>query len=264
MQRKTKEEVITAFRKVHGEQYDYSHVEYIDTETKIRVKCREHGVFEVTPSNHKKGKGCPSCGRTKSSESRKKKHSQIISEFQKIHGNRYNYSQVQYTSTHKKVKIKCGTHGEFEQSPSKHLNGQGCPECGREKMKFSQRTDLISLINEFKEVHGQRYDYSLVEYGGGHRKVKLKCTIHGIFEQLASNHLRGAGCPKCGVINSHSTSRRKTEEVVADFKSVHGNRYSYALVDYVSVKEKVKIICETHGTFEQLPNHHRNGHGCPD
>lgn len=114
-----------------------------------------------------------------------------------IHGDKYDYSLVDYKGYDKKIKIICSTHGVFEQSPDSHLRGQACPVCGKEKLSMLFSFPQEQLIKRAKEIHGDKYDYSLVDYKNNKTKIKIICPIHGIFEQVPVNHLRGSGCPIC-------------------------------------------------------------------
>lgn len=109
------------------------------------------------------------------------------------------------------------------------------------------------FISKAKLVHGDRYDYELVEYINNRTKLIIVCREHGQFEQKPASHLQGKGCPSC-------TVNRKliTETFIQKATLVHNNKYSYDLVEYVNNKTKVKIICPTHGQFEQSPSHHLN------
>ena len=110
-----------------------------------------------------------------------------------IHNYKFDYSLVIYINNSTKVKIICPIHGIFKQSPGSHLNGNGCPMCSKNK-KFSTEDFIKKAI----EVHGDRYDYSLVIYFNAFKKVKIICKEHGVFEQLPTNHLSGKnGCPIC-------------------------------------------------------------------
>ena len=122
--KKTREKVIEAFRKVHGDKYDYALVEYIDNKTKVKIRCKEHGEFEQSPVNHLMGKGCPDCGGNARYDNGK-----IVAKFRGVHGGRYDYSLVNYEGRHTKVKIICNIHGAFEQTPGSHIGGSGCPDC---------------------------------------------------------------------------------------------------------------------------------------
>ena len=125
-----------------------------------------------------------------------------------------------------------------------------------------KRLTIEQFIKKVKVIHGNVYDYSLVEYKNAHTKVKIICPEHGIFEQKSYHHLRGQGCPECRYIKSGNKLRSTTEQFIKKAKVVHGNKYDYSLVDYKNNKTKVKIICHEHGIFEQTPNHHLSGNGC--
>ena len=127
--KKTKEEVIEAFRKVHGDKYDYTQVTYVDAHTKVKIICQDHGMFEQAPSSHLGKSGCPDCGISKRSKSQRKTREEIIKNFRSVHGDKYVYSLVSYININTKVKIVCQEHGVFEQMPSNHLSGNGCPVC---------------------------------------------------------------------------------------------------------------------------------------
>jgi hypothetical protein len=83
----------------------------------------------------------------------------VIKEFKKVHGDKYDYSKLLYITNSSKVIIICPHHGEFEQRPSSHKNGAGCSACGGNKKITTQ-----DVIKEFKKVRGDKYDYSKVEY----------------------------------------------------------------------------------------------------
>lgn len=249
MKKKTKEEVIEGFKKVHGDRYDYSLVDYIDTHTKVKIKCPIHGIFEQTSKGHLEGNGCRDCsGRAHYGNEK------IIKKFQEVHGDRYDYSLVNYISTHKKVIVKCKIHGVFSQAPSNHLKGKGCPDCGG-----NFRYDNEKIIGRFRKVHGDRYNYSLVNYIDNRTKVKIICSQHGEFEQTPASHLKGTRCPDCG-----GRFRYDNEKIIKKFQEIHGSRYNYSLVNFINSTTKVKIICSEHGQFEQAPSDHLSGKGCPD
>ena len=184
---KTNEELILELKNVHGNKYDYSLVNYKSMNTKIKIICPEHGVFEQYLYSHRKGYGCPYCSKCKKSTTE-----EFIKKSKKIHGDKYDYSLVNYKSMTTKVKIICPKHGVFEQLPSNHIYyDSGCLKCvGRNKTNEE-------LILELKNVQGNRYDYSLVNYVDFDTKVKIICPLHGVFEQHFYSHRRGYGCPNC-------------------------------------------------------------------
>lgn len=124
---------------------------------------------------------------------------QIIQDFQQIHGDTYDYSKVEYNTMHKKVIIICQEHGEFLQTPNAHIRQkQGCNKCCINNRTQNQKDTTESFINKSKQIHGNRYDYTLTEYGSNaHDKVKIICKEHGVFEMSPNSHLIGSNCPQC-------------------------------------------------------------------
>ena len=106
----------------------------------------------------------------------------IINDFIKTHGNKYDYSKVKYINAHNKVTITCKIHGDFSQNPQSHKKGGICPECYNER-EIVSIIPINEIINRFKLKHRDRYDYSKVIYKNTHRKVKIICKDHGVFEQ---------------------------------------------------------------------------------
>lgn len=167
------------------------------------------------------------------------------------HNNRYTYGKVVLVSTKDKVLITCSKHGDFPQTPSNHLSGQGCPKCAnnqkKSKEEFIVKADLI---------HNKIYNYDEVVYVNCDTNVKIECKIHGFFYQTPYTHLRSNGCPKC-------VGKDKTTSIFIDEANlVHGFKYSYHKSVYVNHLNKVIITCPIHSDFEQSPNNHLRGHGC--
>ena len=372
--RYTKEEFVQKAVQIHSNKYDYSLVEYVKSSTKVKIVCPTHGEFEQTPSGHLTGSGCPKCSTLKNADKRRlsteefiqkaKKvhgekydysktnyinnntniiiidgdgfeHSQnptihlkgcvlsshsiidktanFIRRAKEVHGNKYDYSKVEYIDSDTNVKIICPEHGEFEQKPSNHLYGKRCAKCsgvykmdsvefiglckekygdefvfdktkfinirtkvivsdkygndygvipfdflrGRKPTLRSALNKNIIFIERAKIIHNDKYDYSSVEYEQRSKKIKITCPEHGEFEQTPNSHLNGHGCPKC------SGSFMNTEYFIKKSKEVHGDKYDYSLVDYKNNKTKVKIICPEHGEFKQVSTSHLTGSGCP-
>ena len=169
-----------------------------------------------------------------------------------VHGNKYDYSKVVFTGVRNKVCIICPEHGEFEQIAAYHLGGHGCPMCGGTKKLTTEE-----FVRRAKQIHGNKYDYSKVEYINQSTKICITCPEHGEFWQLPSQHLSGNGCSKCaGFCDS-------TEDFILKAKKIHGDKYDYSKVNYVSMRDKICIICPEHGEFWQYPFDHVNEHGCP-
>ena len=233
---------------VHGDKYDYSKVEYNGTHTKVCIICPIHGEFWQEPNSHLHGNGCPNCVGLK-----KLSTEEFIKKAKEVHGDKYDYSKVNYANSTTKVCIICPIHGEFWQTPSAHIHQkQGCKYCKGKKL------DLDSFIKKARKVHGDKYDYSKVEYKDNKTKVCIICPIHGEFWQKPANHLLGQGCIKCA--NEYSPS---TEEWIEKAKKVHGDRYDYSKSLYVNTVTKICVICPIHGEFWVFPNNHLKGNGCP-
>ena len=115
----------------------------------------------------------------------------------------------------------------------------------------------LGFIEKAIKIHGDTYDYSLVEYKNMKTKVKIVCKNHGVFEQRADNHLSGKGCSLC------KSNKLDTQKFIKRSTEVHVNVYDYSMVNYVHSHEKVNIICKIHGVFSHTANSHLKGHGCP-
>lgn len=118
------------------------------------------------------------------------------------------------------------------------------------------------LIDEFKQIHGTKYDYTNVIYKNMHTQIEIKCDIHGSFMQQPRAHKNGQGCPKCN-ISINWVPKRDTESFINRAKEIHGDKYDYSRTLYIKTMDKVIIICPKHGEFKQLANSHLNGRGCP-
>ncbi len=129
-----------------------------------------------------------------------------------------------------------------------------------EKMKMERIKNFIQKSNE---IFSNKYDYSLVEYKNNKTKVKIICTKHGIFEKTPNKHLSGQACQKCSLENSSKIQSSNTEDFVKKSTNIHRHKQDYSLITYKHHKTKVKIICSKPGIFEQTPNKHLRGCGCP-
>ena len=189
---------------------------------------------------------------------------QFIKQAREIHGDKYNYSKVEYVNNTTSICIICPEHGEFWQHPNYHLQNHGCPKCGIKKIKESKKYNTEEFIKKAREVHGDKYDYSKVQYIDSKTKVCIICPEHGEFWQVPAKHLNGRGCNKCAVIYKGFKKRKERDNFIKEAKQVHGDKYDYSKVEYVNNKIKVCIICPEHGEFWQIPSVHLNNKsGCP-
>ena len=189
----TKEDFIERAKKVHGDKYDYSKVEYVNNGTKVCIICAKHGEFWQTPRKHLAGKGCRGCSIKKNTNNQKMSFNVFIQKAKQVHGNDYYYDEHSFHCSSKKTKIICKKCNlQFEQLASSHLQGQGCPNCYGAKKKTNEQ-----FIEQAIKVHGDKYDYSKIDYKNTHEKICIICPIHGEFWQIPKDHLRGCGCNKC-------------------------------------------------------------------
>lgn len=115
-----------------------------------------------------------------------------------ILGDKYDFTKTTYINQHIKTIITCKLHGDFLTYPCNVLHKRcGCPLCMGEKISKSKALTTEKFISKALKVHGNKYDYFLSKYINSSTKIKIICPIHGVFEQMPNNHLRGCGCPKC-------------------------------------------------------------------
>lgn len=183
----------------------------------------------------------------------------FIKQARNVHGDKFDYSKVDYNGITKRVIITCPIHGDFLQEPRYHLKGQGCKKCyGNHKHTTEE------FVENAKKMHPE-YDYSKVVYERSNKKVCIICPEHGEFFITPDNLLnQKQGCKKCGTERAQLKNRMKPEDFLLKAREVHGWKYDYTKVKYINTDTKVCIICPEHGEFWQSPHHHLNGHGCPE
>lgn len=246
--RLTTQSFIKRSRDVHGAKYDYSRSIYKGAASKICIICPVHGEFHMRPSAHygPQKQGCKSCGNRPDVTTESFVES-AISKF----GDKFDYSKVVYRKASEKISIVCPIHGEFSITPGGHLNGAGgCKACSGRR-DISNEDYLSMLVSAF----GDTYDYSKVKYRGQHESITLICRIHGPFQKKARDAISSTGCQEC--------LKFTLEDFIAKATDRHQGKYDYSKVEYISTRAYVTIICPHHGSFEQTPNRHLDGRGCP-
>ena len=262
--RKNNNGFISDARCVHGDKYDYSKVEYINANTKVCIICPEHGEFWQTPHSHLNGRGCPLCAKEHSTNYKNTKEF-FIDRATKKHNGKYDYSKVEYVNSSVPVCIICPDHGEFWQTPHNHLNSTGCKKCKSNK-HLGVKDSLESFIEKAHKIHGDKYDYSKVEYVNSTTPVCIICPDHGEFWQTPSNHtnkIHPKGCDKCNRLKHSNDEKISKEEFIERARKIHSDKYDYSKVEYVNFHTKICIICPEHGEFWQTPSHHLRNEGCP-
>lgn len=191
------------------------------------------------------------------------KQNEFLEKAIKKHGDKYDYSKVNYVNNKIKIVITCPDHGDFKQIPNDHLNGSGCPKCS----KINGNTKLTYTTNDFIQKainkHGNKYDYSKVKYTGSTIKICIVCPQHGEFYQTPSSHLRGYGCKLCGFETISNVKMYNINKYIQKCSEKHNHKYDYSHVNSVNGVRKINIICPEHGVFSQSPVEHLRGYGCP-
>jgi hypothetical protein len=214
MKKLTKKEFISRSNEIHNKFYDYPLIEYKNQNTKVIIICPEHGEFEQRPDHHLAGRGCKFCAQSnkKNDDTRKQHASNFIKRATKKWNGKYDYSKIDYTTARNKIIIICPEHGELLQSPDTHLKHE-CLKCSIKNHPNHQKRTTEEFIIKAKNIHGDRYDYSKVDYKGNRDKVEIICKEHGSWWQTPYNHLQNRGCRCCtnrskGEIKSESPSQR--------------------------------------------------------
>ena len=242
--------------------YDYSMTHYTHSKSRILIICPEHGEFPQEADVHTRGGGCQVCAYIEKGLRHRLTTDEFILAASLKHNDKYDYSKVVYVHSDIKVIITCPIHGDFPQTPGGHLSGRGCNECRKDLVSVQHTLSQEEFIANAKLHHGDRYDYSKVDYIHNKLKVCIICPEHGEFPQEANAHSRGSGCPICG-INKLINSRRHTiEDFIRISREKHGDKYNYDKVSYHNADTDVCIICPEHGEFLQSPDVHMGGCGC--
>lgn len=178
---------------------------------------------------------------------------EFIKRCKEKHGDKYCYVLTKYNNMHTKITIICPIHGIFEQKAQDHSLGYGCTFCSGTNLKSNE-----DFIKDAQKIHGVKYKYHNVDYKGNKTKIIITCRIHGDFEQLPADHLKGSGCPWC-----KNVAKKDTDMFIHQVSVVHKNKYRYNNAFYINAHTKLLVTCEKHGLFAITPCNHLNGTGCP-
>jgi hypothetical protein len=252
------EEFIRRATDRHGQTFIYDRTNYVGSNLKLEVICRVHGSFMVQASSHLCGAGCKKCHVIKRSQSQRLSTEQFIRRAEKIHGGcNYGYEEAIYVTAHTKLTVICRLHGAFQITPHNHVRGgKGCQQCGFAKLAKTKTRSTEQFIVGAIAIHGQAYDYTDTEYRGRNEKLWIKCKKHGLFEQLATNHLAGNGCPACASSHGENAIRVYLEtlgltvEKQVKFADCGNGRYKFDVGVWIGSQI---FIIEYHGPQHYAP-----------
>ena len=241
----------------HGDKYDYSKVEYIKAREKIIIICKKHGEFIQRPDCHLSTKrGCKVCSMIAYANSKKMTTEIFIKKAMEIHGDKYDYSKVEYIKSEENIIIICKEHCDYLQQPNNHLQGKGCKKCGIKNTKLKLRSNTKEFIEKSMIIHGDKYDYSNVEYIDNSTNIIIICFIHGMFEQKPAEHLSGCGCRKCACNNYSKSSIKYLNfmEKMYNIQIQHAENVGEHIIKTTNYSadgfcEKTNTIYEFHGDF---------------
>jgi hypothetical protein len=166
--------------------------DYNGNKNYVTVKCIKHNyIFKTKPNWLHSGNGCKKCYDEKRGKNLRKTIDDFVKTAKDVHCDKYDYSMVNYSNNKTKVCIICPEHGEFWQTPNKHLSGQGCPKCAGKNIATKE------WVERALKTHKGKYDYSKVEYKNNSTKICIICPEHGEFWQTPDKHIQGEGCPIC-------------------------------------------------------------------
>lgn len=251
-------------KKMYGDKYDLSKTEYKGYENKVTLICKVHGEFQISPktllhgSHGRKPHGCPICEGIK--QPKKNTPESFKSEMKKIYGRKLKFKIPNKVTIYTKITAICKHHGEITHSVEYYKSGKGCEYCSGKKTYWP---DFIKLA---RQVHGDKYDYSLTEIPKRNSdKITIICPEHGQFRQFAWLHLSGSGCPECVGYPNKKTPEQRKDEFIRKARDLFGDKFDYSKVHYVNNDTNVTLICkEHHIEFETSPDTHLRGSGaCP-
>jgi hypothetical protein len=261
--KKTKEQYIEEAKKIHINKFDYSLIKELHKrDTRVNIICPSHGIFEQSFHKHLQGDSCKKCSHEKLSKGRiEKARNKFENEANIIHADKYDYSKSIYVSATDNIIIICTIHGEFQQTPNKHLGGGGCRKCANNNTKERMSIPWETYKEQLIQIHNNKYDYSKVIWKGVDEKIIIICNIHGNFTIRAQDHKNGRGCQLCSKENRIQYNKHNTDIFIENAIKTWGNIYDYSKVNYNNSNSKVTIICKKHGEFEQIPPNHLK-YGC--
>ena len=266
--RLTLEEFKQAVEALQPGKIDLSKVtHYKNAHTKILCKCRvcqyEWPASPMHLMNRKSPTGCPGCaGKARTQED-------FIKISQLKFPGKYSYTKLMFKNMSTPVTlIEVDTRHEFEVRPDIHLRDRslgGCKECQR--MEISKRMSYShnEFIEKAREIHNSFYMYTPNSYMDSQTLIQISCPIHGEFSQAPVSHLRGNGCPKCGIERSRNTEFLTDEDIQAKFREcqkIHSNKYTYKRIFNVEGLLHIEAECPCHGIFTQRLCHHIGGSAC--
>lgn len=186
----------------------------------------------------------------------------FIEKAKSIHGDRFDYSKVEYTTVYNEVLIGCPVHGFYLQSPAIHFASNGCKECSRNNLAEMYKGNTEDFVEKAQKIHGDRYDYTSSNYIRSHKKLEIICSKHGSFWQTPGHHLSGKGCRKCSLEKNKTARLFSQEKIISDLE-LKFPQLDFSKFVYVNSRIPSTIICPVHGEFQAEYHAFMLHSGCP-
>ena len=214
---------------------------------KLEIICGIHGSFWMTQAHLIEGKNCPKCSGTHRYSTK-----EFIEECISRHGDSFDYSETEYTTAHSYIFVKCNIcSSRFKTKAYAHLQNGGCMTCSGLRNKTTEE-----FIEASKSKFGDKFQYTNTKYTNAKTKVSISCKDHGEILVNPDVHLSS----KYGCIHCSGVARKSLSDFISQAHEIHGDNYSYDLVDYINTNTKVKIQCNTCDSIvEQTPHNHLAG-----
>jgi len=256
------QDIITKFREVHGNRYEYAIETYVNMKTPMTMICKDHGEFTRTPSDHIRLKhGCRKCGWEETGKAKRISWETFLEKSNTLHDNKYECIQPEeFTGYDCLIDIRCPTHGEFKQKVKYHIMGSGCPACGRMKSGYKVETSsnnnrgmytLEEYISIIPDEHRNKHDYSKSIYLGKEHKIEIGCKEHGeFFSQMPDKHRAGhTGCSVC--IRNSKKKMIPYQKIFERCTKKHGNSFTYDETSYNGSLTPLKYTCLNCGAVNE-------------
>lgn len=260
------EDLIIKANIIHNFKYDYSQYVYTTCDDPSIIICSIHGEFQQTMYCHiNRKQKCQKCSAIERGKNQRANAENIFKKANKVHHNKYNYSQYEYLGCDNKSAIICNIHGVFQQSMYCHINMKsGCPDCGHDRNANKQKSDPKEIFKKANKVHNNKYNYSKFEYVNCDTKSIIVCPKHGEFHQTMYVHVNmKCGCNDCGNELIAKKQRSNPDDVFKEANKIHKNKYDYSKFEYINTNTLGIIVCPAHGDFPQTMDNHLHNHGCP-
>lgn len=254
MRKLEEKEIIRRFQEIHGNRYNYILMNYINAKLPIKIICPLHGEFNQLVFNHLNGQGCPKC-----SGQYPYTTETFIQKANIIHSNKFSYLKAIYINNYTKLTITCPIHGDFDQTPFGHLQGQGCFLCGNKNKGLYLISNTQEFITKSNKIHNDKYNYEKTNYINNYTKVCITCKRHGDFLQVPGSHLSGAGCPVC----KSSKGEKIIKNILKNSNIVTKPQYRIPdekyLLKYDFYLPEYNLLIEFHGRqhYEWVPYFHK-------